>query len=264
MSFVRNVHNPPTIQLPVMTSDARKAFPKNRNPFHVIKEWTPQMLELVEIRVGDAVETTNDFTKSKSKAARYWSRSVTFSYTDPETNKEYTSGVIRMTNNDIPWINNQSYGVGFFYATCNRAIGNAIVDAATKKSVTCTMDDEKTVSNENQWWKTINKAENRIGALEKDGTFVPRNIHDIMLKTEAGIKASLDVIVKLKFNTKDGSNIKPNSQYRINFDLSRGFIRGLRNDVAPPSIEASVETAPVSKTDIATDELLDELESLGI
>ena len=85
-----------------------------------------------------------------------------------------------------------------------------------------------------------------------------------MLKTEAGIKGAIDISVKLKFGSKDGSNKKPSSQFRLVFDLSRGFIRKLRNDVAPPPLETSVETAPVSKRDIATDDLLQEIDALEI
>jgi hypothetical protein len=243
---------------------ARAQFPKKGNPFHIVTNWTPQMLDLIEIDVPEPIETTNDFTRSKQRAARYWSTEVTFRYTDPETNKEYSSGIIKMTDCDIPRIDNQSYGVDYFYATCNRAIGEAIVKAAGKKNIAATVDDEKAVSNENQWWKTINKAKGRIGVLDGTGNFNPKDLHGIMLKTEAGIKGAIDISVKLKFGSKDGSNKKPSSQFRLVFDLSRGFIRKLRNDVAPPPLETSVETAPVSKKDIANDDLLQELDALEI
>lgn len=247
-----------------MSDQVRAKFPKGKNPFHVITDWTPEMLDLVDIQVSQPIETTNDFTRSKQRAARYWSSEVKFSYTDPDSNKEFTSGVIKMAGNDIPRVDSASYGGDFFYATCNRAIGDAIVAAAAKKNITVTIDDEKTVSNQNQWWKTINKAKNRIGVLNSSGEFNAKDLHNIMLKTEAGIKASLDVSIKLKFNTKDGSNMKPTSPFRIVFDLSRGFIRGLRNDVAPPAIETSVETAPVSKKDIVSDDLLNEIDALDL
>lgn len=246
------------------TDDARKAIPKNKNPFHVVTTWTPEMLQLIDIDIPEPTETTNDFTRSKQKASRYWSTDVTFRYRDPETNREFTSGVIKMSDNDVPRIDSLSYGNDFFYATCNKAIGDAVVAAASKKNLSVTTDDEKTVSNQNQWWKTINKAKGRCGVLDNEGTFTPRDLHAIMLKTEAGIKASLDISIKLKYNTKDGSNRKPTSQFRIVLDLSRGFIRRLRNDVAPPPLESSIETAPVSRSDIATEDLLDELNSLEI
>jgi hypothetical protein len=242
----------------------RAQFPKGKNPFHVITNWTPEMLNLVEIEVDEPVETTNDFTRGKQKAARYWSSDVKFSYTDPETNKEYKSGVIKMSDNDIPRVDSLSYGGDYFYATCNKAIGDAVVKAAAKKNIAATTDDEKTMSNQNQWWKTINKAKGRMGVLDSDGNFNPKDLHGVMLKTEAGIKGSIDISIKLKYNTKDGSNRKPNSQFRLVFDLSRGFIRKLRNDVPAPPIESSVETAPVSKKDIASNELLDELNSLQL
>lgn len=243
---------------------ARSMFPKGKNPFHMITYWTPEMLALIDIQVSQPIETTNDFTRSKQRAARYWSSEVKFSYTDPDTNKEFTSGLIKMEGCDIPRVDSPSYGGDFFYATCNRAIGDAVVAAAAKKNITVTIDDEKTVSNQNQWWKTINKAKGRIGVLEPSGNFEPRDIHKVMLKTEAGIKAALDVSIKLKFNTKDGGNMKPTSEFRIVFDLSRGLIRALRNDVAPPPIETSVETAPVSRKDVASEELLNELDALEI
>lgn len=247
-----------------MSDQVRAKFPKGKNPFHMISEWTPEMLDLVDIQVSQPIETTNDFTRSKQRAARYWSSEVKFSYTDPDSNQEFTSGIIKMADNDIPRVDSPSYGGDFFYATCNRAIGDAVVAAAAKKNITVTIDDEKTVSNQNQWWKTINKAKNRIGVLQPSGNFEAKDIHKFMLKTESGLKVSLDVSIKLKFNTKDGSNIKPTSEFRIVFDLSRGLIRKLRNDVAPPAIETSVETAPVSRKDVASEELLDELNALDL
>ena len=69
---------------------ARAQFPKKGNPFHIVTNWTPEMLKLIEIDVPEPIETTNDFTRSKQRAARYWSTEVSFRYTDPETNKEYT------------------------------------------------------------------------------------------------------------------------------------------------------------------------------
>lgn len=252
-------------QRPNMSEEsARSSIPKNKNPFHVVSNWTPEMLKLVDIVVPEPIETTNDFTKSKQRAARYWSTEVTFQYEDPDTKRVWSSKIIKMAECDVPRVDNASYGGDYFYATCNKAIGDAIVAAANKKNIAATIDDEKTVSNENQWWKTINKAKNRIGVLDKEGNFAAQDLHNIMLKTEAGLKVALDVSVKLKYNTKDGSNRKPDSPFRLVFDASRGFIRKLRNDIMPPPLESSIETAPASKKDIAGDELLDELASLQI
>lgn len=245
-----------------MSKDTAK-IPAGKNPFHTISNWTPELLQQVEIVVDDAVETTNDFTRSKQKAARYWSADVKFRYNDGKT--EYESGVIKMTNNDIPYIKNESYGGGYFYATCNVNIGNAIRDAAAKKNVQVSTDDEKTMSSSEQWWKTINKAEGRVGILQKDGTFVPKDLHGILVKTESGIRASIDVTVKVKFNSKAGKNFNPNKDvFRIVFDCSRCTIKSLRNPVDPPPLESSVEQAPSSRTDIANDDLINELESLEI
>lgn len=241
---------------------ARKAFPSGKNPFHMINDWTPEMLDLIEIEVPEPIETTNDFTRSKQRAARYWSTEVKFKYVDPERNREFKAGIIKMSNNDIPRVDNQSYGGDYFYATCNRHIGDAIAAAAAKKNINVTTNDEKTVSNENQWWKTINKAKGRVGVLDGEGIFNPKDVHNIMVKTEAGITADIDVSVKLKFNTKDGSNKGPQSEFRIVFDLSRAIIRALRNDTPPPPLETSVETAPIRRKDIATEDLLNDLASL--
>lgn len=243
-------------------ASARASIPKNKNPFHVVTNWTPEMLDLIEIEVPEPIETTNDFTRSKQRGSRYWSTEVKFKYVDPETNREFKSGIIKMEDNDIPRVDSQSYGGDFFYATCNKAIGDAIVKAAAKKNIKVTTNDEKAVSNENQWWKTINKAKSRVGILDSEGIFMPKDVHNIMVKTEAGIKATIDVSVKLKYNTKDGSNKGPQSEFRIVFDLSRGIIRGLRNDVQPPPLESSVETAPIRRKDLATEDLLNDLASL--
>lgn len=245
-----------------MAKDSNK-IPPGKNPFHTINNWTPELLSLIEIVVDTPIETTNDFTRSKQKAGRYWSTEVKFKYNDGKN--EYESGVIKMTNNSVPYIKNESYGGGYFYATCNKAIGDAIRDAAAKSNIQVATDDEKAISNTEQWWKTINKADGKVGILQDDGTFVPRDLHEILLKTESGVSMSIDVIVKLKFGSKTGKNYNPSKdKLRIILDCSRGIIKGLRNGIEPPPIEASVEQTPVSRTDIATESLLAELESLDL
>lgn len=246
-----------------MSTSTDQKIPAGKNPFHVVTNWTPELLSKIEVVVEDPIETTNDFTRSKQKAARYWSGDVKFKFSDGKA--EYESGVIKMSNNQIPYIKNESYGGGYFYATCNRAIGEAIRDAAAKKNINVVIDDEKAMSDTEHWWKTINKTDGRVGVLQQDATFVPKDFHQVLVKTESGISASIDVIVKLKFNSRSGKNFNPGKDaYRINFDCSRAVIRSLRNPIEPPPLQTSVEQVPVSRADVAAESLLNELDSLEI
>lgn len=248
-----------------MSEEVQKSpFPKNSNPFYVVTDWKPELFEHVTVRISDPTETTNDFTRLKSKTARYWVCDVGFEYTDPNTNRRYKSGIMKMTDCDVPYVNSQNYGTNFFYSTCNRHIGDAIIKAAAKKNMLVSPDDERVISNPNQWWKTINKVDGRVGTLDADANFRPVDLHELFARTENGIKASLDVVAKLKFSTKDGSNIRQGSQFRIAFDLSRGLIKGLNNNVAPPMLESSIEIAPVRKTDVTSADLAEELSALGL
>ena len=58
---------------------------------------------------------------------------------------------IHMTNNDVPRIGQESYGIDLLYATSNLAIGQAIVDATARKNIIVNLDDAKAPGMPNQW-----------------------------------------------------------------------------------------------------------------
>lgn len=234
-----------------------QTLPPNKNPFETISNWTPELLSLIDVVVAEPVETTNDFTKSKKANARYWSAEVLFRY------EAYESKVIKMTGCQIPYIQNASYGGDYFYSTFNKALGDAIVKAGNNIGLTVQPNEDKLPYTDEFPWKTINKAGGRVGILDREARFLPKNLHDLLLKTESGIRASIDVIIKLKGNT-NGPNRNQRTPFKIVVDCSRCYIRQTRQDIPAPELESVVETIRGTKADIASDDLINELEGLEL
>lgn len=232
-------------------------LPKNKNPFDTQSNWTADLLDQINVFVGEPIETTNDFTKSKKANARYWSTEVVFKY------ESYESKVIKMAGCQVPYVQSASYGGDYFYTTFNKALGDAIVKAGNDIGLTVQANDDKLPYTDEFPWKTINKAAGRVGILDKEGKFIPKDLHNVLLKTEGGIRASVDIIIKLKGNTT-GSNRNARTPFKIVADCSRCYIRQTRQDIPAPELESVVETLRGTRADVASDDLISELESLDL
>ena len=234
-----------------------------KNPFYSITNWDEDSLRNVTVEVKKTIETTNDYTRKSKPSSRYWSSDVLFKYTDA-SGKEFSSKVIKMGICDIPYVPSESYGSNYFYANVNAAIVRKIVEAANDSQMNVSEYDKKLSSTEANRWFTINKSQNKVGTLDAKGTMNPRDLHEILVKTEKGVTATVDVIVKLKADDPNGSERSSRTPFHVNFDCSRATIKKRHTYIEPPPLESSVEQAPAQKSDIATDELIGELESLGI
>lgn len=230
---------------------------KDKNPFEVVSNWTPELLEQIEVFIAEPIETTNDFTRSKKAAARYWSSDVVFKYAG------YESRVIKTTGCQIPYIPAEKYGEDFFYSTFNKDLGSAIVKAGNNIGLTVQDHDDKLPYTDELPWKRVNKARGRVGTLERNGTFSAKDLHNILLKTESGIRASIDVVIKVKGNTA-GENRNQRTPFKIAVDCSRCYIRKIREDIPAPELESVVETIRGNKADVASDDLVSELENLEL
>ena len=171
--------------------------------------------------------------------------------------------VIKVGQCGVPYIGNESYGGDYFYATFNKALVDSIVSAGNAAGLTVQPNDDKLPLTERTPWKTINKAKGRVGILDKGGNFLPKDLHNIFVKTERGVRVSVDVIVKLKVHTDGGSRTQ-RTPFKVVFDCSRCYIRSAPKDIEPPALESFVETVRSSKADVASDDLIHDLESLEI
>ncbi len=234
-----------------------QTLPKNKNPFETVSNWTPELLEQIEILVPEPSETTNDFTRKNNPGARYWSTEVTFKY------EAYESKVIKIAGCQIPYVQSASYGGDYFYATFNKALCDAIVKAGNDIGLTVQPNDDKLGYTDEFPWKTINKASGRVGYLDKNAKFQAKDLHNIFLRTEGGIRASVDVIIKLKGHTS-GANRNQRTPFKVVADCSRCYIKQTRQDIPPPPLESVVETIRGTKADVASDDLISELEGLEV
>lgn len=232
-------------------------LPENKNPFETVSNWDAAKLAQIEVNVAEPVETTNDFTRSKKAAARYWSAEVRFKF------RGYESKVVKMSQCGIPYIGSESYGGDYFYATVNKALVDAVAKAGNDAGLTIQPNDDKLPFTEDTPWKTINKAKGRAGVLDKSGSFHAKDLHGVFVKTEKGVGASIDVIFKLKAHT-EGAARTQRTPFKVVMDCSRCYIRSLRHEVEPPALETVVETMLATKADVAPDGLIDELEGLEI
>ena len=259
--LLRCTMNTTKVALPGLTNKPQMAqaqFPEGKNPFEAVSQWTPDLLSKVEVLVSTPVETTSDFTRTKKPGARYWSSDVTFKY------KNFESKVIKMSSCDIPYIASESYGGDYMYALINRAIGDAVVRAGTEATLTVQANDDKLACSGDIWWKTINKIKGRVGTLNKEGSFVPRDFHGILAKTEGGVRGTIDVIFKLKCHTDDKSNRTGRTPFKIVADCSRFYIKQLNQDIVAPPLEATVETIRGNRADVATDDLMSAIDALEL
>jgi len=234
------------------------ALNPSKNPFIHIGDWTPELISQIEVIVSQPVETTSDFTRKKSPTKRYWKSTVTFKY------HTFESSIIKMNGCDIPYLSKQTYGKDYVYAVINQHVAKAIEAAGIKAELTVDIEDEKVKSNAEQCWKTINKLNDRFGSINKTGQFVPRSLPGIFNKTQSGLKANFDMIFNLKCNTDGGIDRTARTVFRLTPEASRCYIKQLNVDVQPPETDTSVPLQKATRGDIADDDLLAELDNLGI
>ncbi|KAK5153554.1 hypothetical protein LTR04_006172 [Oleoguttula sp. CCFEE 6159] len=66
-------------------------LPSGKNSFASVTDWTLELLSQIEIVVSQPEETTNDFTRSKKKAARYWATDAVFKFESYDYHKPRSS-----------------------------------------------------------------------------------------------------------------------------------------------------------------------------
>ncbi|KAL9122216.1 MAG: hypothetical protein Q9187_001233 [Circinaria calcarea] len=250
------------VALPGLTKNmASTSLPKalnTPNPFESITNWTPELLQHVRIKITTPNETTSEFTRKNNPNNRYWKALVSFSIKDRE------SRVIKSARALIPYVDNANYGVDFCYATLNRSIGEAIRDAAAKQDINVTLDDARVASNSEQWWMSVNGIKGRVGVIDKDGSFDPKDLAQILKTSERGVMVNMDTAFSLSLSKGETKARNPQDVFHLKVDCSRAAIKAINQDVDAPATATAIPVQRAAKEDIASEDLMAQLSSLSI
>ena len=233
-------------------------LPSKGNPFEVFNNWNEETFNEVEVVIGTINETTSDFTKKKNPKNRYWRAPVTFKIRDHE------SEVLKQTNIEVPYNKGQTYGQDYMYVAMPKFVGKHIEEAAAKQGIAVQVDDERLNSTDTKWWKTLNNCADNCGIITKDGQFQQRDISNAFRSSKQGIIVNVDYCVSLRLTKTTTDDRNDQDVFRDVLDCSRVALKHVRVDVEGPPLTARVPTTKAIKDDVATDELMQQLESLGI
>lgn len=234
---------------------ANMSLPANKNPFISVGDWTPELLSQIEVKVGDPVETTSDFTRKRNPTFRYWKASVEFKY------KEFKSRIIKMNGVDVPYVKATNYGQDFIYARLQKSVGNAIVAAGLPKDLKITTADKRVSSGAEEMWMTINGTAGRIGLVDASGNFDSKDVVAVFNKTQNGIKVNLDVVFNIRLQLVERDRTA-RDVFTISADCSRASIKAGNVEVEPPAVDGTVPQQQASRNDIASQELIDMFDNL--
>jgi hypothetical protein len=235
-----------------------KKFPQKSDPFKTFNAWDEETFGQIDIIVEAIAETTNDYTRSKNPTNRYWRAPVKFSY------KNYTSDLLKQANVEVPYNRGSNYGEDYMYVCMPKFVGARIAEAAAKQGITVQTDEDRIISTETKWWKTLNNCKERCGVITNDGDFQERRIANAFVNSKKGIRINLDYCVFLRLTKDDKSDRNDKDVFRVVLDCSRVALKEVRVDVEPPPLTSRVPTSNAMKDDIATDDLIAQLESLGV
>lgn len=243
------------------------ALPTNKNPFTTFSDWDPASLNQIRIIISEPDETTGAFTRAQNPKDRHWKSAVSFSF------GAFKATSLKISNVDIPFCEKAGYGESYVYACLNSHVGRAIRDAATNAGYILNVDEERVVSTEEQWWKTVNKVSGNFGSVSADG-FVTRSLPGIFEKTKKGIMVTAELRFFVKLHTTDMKDKTPQSVMRLGVEAVRLYVKSINRNIQMPLIHpklpagvlsgAGASKPVVSRTDVAPDDLLAELEGLGI
>lgn len=235
-----------------------KKFPQKSDPFKTFNAWDEETFGQIDVTVDAISETTNDYTRSKNPNNRYWRAAVKFSY------KNFSSEVIKQANVEVPYNRGANYGEDYMYVCMPKFIGAGIANAAAKQGITVQTDEDRINSTETKWWKTLNNCKERCGVVTNDGEFQERRIANAFVTTKKGIRINLDYCVFLRLTKSDKSDRNDKDIFKVVLDCSRVALKEVKVDVEQPPLTSRIATSSAVKDDIATDDLLAQLESMGV
>ncbi|KAF5530701.1 hypothetical protein FNAPI_13495 [Fusarium napiforme] len=232
------------------------SLPTNKNPFTSVGKWTQALVDQLDIEIDDIKETTSDFTRKKYPKNRYWKAQIKFKH------GQYGIKIVKMNDCDVPYIKSATYGTKYILARLQKVVGDTIAAKALEKDIIVSLQDKRAVSDENNWWVTINNTNGRIGIIDSHGNFDPKDAGAVFAKTEQGMKLNIDLVFSIKLTITDGRDRTTKDAFTLVADCSRGAIQAIRQDIEPPAVEATIPQQAASKSDIASQELCDALDSL--
>jgi hypothetical protein len=238
-------------------------FAGKGSPFDKIVDWDRETLKKIVIGLTVPVETTSEFTRKQKPTERYWKSTINFHY------KSFESDKLRFSSIPVPYVPDKStYGVSYAYGILNSYVKEAILSAAASVGMRVDCDDPKLVSNETQWWKTINKIERHVFSLRSNGHRDFVLVDQLMQGTEAGVQLSGGLMFTLKYSTTNNEDMPNGATYKIGVEAKELYVVAAGVAVAQPTY-AVREKVPTSaskpvKSDAASDELLELLRNLGV
>lgn len=242
-------------------SDKKKA-PKNI--FLSTTKWTQELVDSIDVIVGDVKSTTNTFTLRNNPDARHWKADISFRHGDN------ASSILKEGNAPIPWNRGNTYGTDYIYVNLPIIIGRKVQAAVQAKGFKCKTEDDRLISDGDDWWKSVNTAAERNGVVKADASFEQRDIGSIFKVTKTGIVVNLDYIIsvkltKLKSELGDAAEKLDNKDvFRLAIDASRVGLKQIKFDAPGPPLVPRIPTQRAAKDDIASDDLLEELSMLGV
>ncbi|KIW35740.1 uncharacterized protein PV06_11917, partial [Exophiala oligosperma] len=179
--------------------------------------------------------------------------------------KEYESRIIKMQRCNVSYSETANYGTDYCYATLNKAIGEAIVQAGLKMDVRVTLQDPKVSGGteyDDQWWMTINGLKGRTGIVDNNGEFEPKDLGQVMQQSKHGAVMNFDLVFSIRLTKENNKERGPTDTFNIIPECSRGAIKSINLEIEPPNVETQIPTQKAVKDDVASDELVNALNAL--
>lgn len=228
-----------------------------KNPFIAVGNWTSSLLNELDVVIGDPRETTSDFTRKKNPENRYWKAPIHFKY------KETESKIIKMAGCSVPYIQATNYGSDFIVVQLQRVVADDIIKEALQKGILVNLADKRVSNYESEtWWATVNNVSGKIGVADKEGKFQTVDLGHIITKTENGVRINLDLTFNLKLTKENKKDRTDKDVFQLAPELSRGAIMQINEEIEPPQVETGVPQQPLSKLDVASQELIDAIANL--
>lgn len=233
-------------------------LPKGKNPFNNRGDWTPEQLKQLNITVADLRETTSDFTRKRNPGHRYWKGQIIFKFDG------FESRILKMNNCAVPYNKNATYGKDFIYANLQKPVADAIVAACAREEIIATHHDNKLSGTDQDWWATINGTDGRLGTVDQSGDFDPKDMKTVFDRSENGALFNFDLVFSIRLTIEGGRERRPNDSFRIVTDCSRGAVKAINQSIPPPFVESQIPQQKATRTDVASQELLDAIGALSV
>ncbi|KAF2861614.1 hypothetical protein K470DRAFT_263517 [Piedraia hortae CBS 480.64] len=236
----------------------RLASPEQRDVLDIVSQSaTAPLSAKVEVVIGTITETTSEFTRKKNPGNRYWRAPVSF------RSNNFESLVLKQANVAVPYNRGNNYGTDYIYVNMPKFVGMHLKKAAERQGLVVQIDDDRLHSTDTDWWKTLNNCTDNCGIITQSGDFEPRDLNNIFRVTKKGVVVNVDYCVSLRLTKTNGEDLSSTDVFRVVLDCSRVALKKVKVDVEGPPMAAKIPTTLAVKDDVATDDLLVQLEAMA-